>query len=176
MRNGFRGIATALLAVLPAAGALAQDITLTAPAQAAVGAAVQVDWQGGGAPQDFITIVAAGTPEGRYDQYQYARQSPVTLVAPASPGDYEIRYLGAATPYPTIARRPLRIVDVAATLEAPASVDAGSEFPVTWTGPDYPRDFITLVPAGTAEGQYATYAYSHYGKIFSLKMEILFTF
>jgi hypothetical protein len=169
MRNGFRGIATALLAVLPAAGALAQDITLTAPAQAAVGAAVQVDWQGGGAPQDFITIVAAGTPEGRYDQYQYARQSPVTLVAPASPGDYEIRYLGAATPYPTIARRPLRIVDVAATLEAPASVDAGSEFPVTWTGPDYPRDFITLVPAGTAEGQYATYAYTTKGSPLTLR-------
>ncbi len=136
---------------------------LEAPGSAVVGAPLDVHWQGGGAARDFITIVAADAPEGSYDVYQYARQSPVTLTVPPTPGAYEIRYLGETAPYPTLARKSLEVIDATATLEAPASVTAGAEISITWEGPDNPRDFITVVPAGTAEGQYDVYSYTSKG-------------
>ena len=144
--------------------AQAQDITLSAPEEAAVGSPVSIGFEGAAKPLDFITIVAKGAPEGKYDSYQYARENPVSLVAPSSPGDYEVRYLDAGSPYPTRASRPIRITDVQATLEAPDAVDAGSPFEVRWTGPDNQGDFISIVAAGTAEGKYETgYVYTQHG-------------
>jgi hypothetical protein len=174
MRHGSTGAARRgallfLFYVLLAPAAGAADVLLTAPGRANVGAPVAVEWQGGTSPQEFITIVPAGTPEGRYAAYQYARQSPVELVAPEAPGSYEIRYLSAGAPYATLARLALTVDDVAATLEAPGSVTAGAEFAVTWSGPDYARDFITIVPAATPEGQYAVYAYTSKGSPLTLR-------
>src|SRR5687768_11229192 len=82
----------------------AQEITLSAPGQAIVGAPIEVGWTGGTNQRDFITIVPPDTKEGTYAAYQYTQQNPVKLVAPANPGTYEVRYLAAASPYATLAR------------------------------------------------------------------------
>ena len=157
----------AVAAVLPA---FAQDRTLSAPSSAAVGAKVVVAWQGAADARDFITIVPAGAPEGRYGGYEYARQSPVTLTAPQEAGSYEVRYLGAASPYPTLARAPITIVDATATLTAPASVPAGEEFTIQWTGPNNDREFIGLVKADAAEGTYSgPYKYTREGSPLTLR-------
>ncbi|HSD68584.1 MAG TPA: VWA domain-containing protein [Woeseiaceae bacterium] len=158
----------AALYLWPAALA-AQEITLEAPDAVTVGTSVEIRWQGGSNPQDFITIVPADAPAGKYEGYQYAAKSPVSLVAPAVPGNYEIRYLAAASPYATLAKRPLTINDTVATLEAAATVPAGDELSISWSGPDNPMDFITLVPVGTAEGQYAVYAYTNQGSPLTLR-------
>lgn len=150
--------------------AFAQERSLTAPASAAVGADVVVAWQGAADARDFITIVPSDAPAGRYLAYQYTTASPVTLTAPQQPGSYEIRWLGAATPYPTLARAPLTIVDATATLEAPAAVGAGEDFSVTWTGPDNAREFIALVKADAAEGTYnGPYKYTREGSPLTLR-------
>lgn len=141
----------------------AQQITLTAPEQGSVGAPVAVSWEGGTDRRDFITIVPPDTKEGTYDAYQYANKNPVQLVAPAEPGAYEIRYLAGATPYATLARRPITIADSQAMLTAPASVAAGAGFDVQWTGPDNAQDFISMVEAGTPEGIYERYKYTNTG-------------
>jgi hypothetical protein len=169
--SSFARALTACVAACTAAQlALAQDRSLTAPASAAVGAKVEVAWQGAADALDFITIVAAGAPEGRYAAYEYARQSPVLLTAPNEPGDYEVRYLGAASPYPTLARAPITIVDAAATLTAPASVSAGEEFAIEWAGPNNERDFIGLVKADAAEGTYSgPYDYTSKGSPLTLR-------
>jgi hypothetical protein len=53
----------------------------------------QVAWTGPNGPQDYITIVAAGSAPGAYTSYEYTtRGSPITLTAPSSPGNYEVRY------------------------------------------------------------------------------------
>lgn len=156
------GLSLLPLFLLLAASAAAQDVTLQAPDSAVAGAPLEVRWEGGG-PQDFITIVASDVPEGRYEAYQYARQSPVTLTVPPAPGRYEIRYLAAAAPYPTLARRSLTVTDASVTLKAPASVAAGADIAIEWNGPDHPRDFITVVPVGTPEGQYGVYTYTEKG-------------
>jgi hypothetical protein len=155
------------LLVLAAAGH-AQDITLSVPEQAIVGAAIEVGWTGGMDQRDFITIVPRDTKEGTYAAYQYTQQNPVKLVAPANPGQYEVRYLGAASPYATLARQPITIVDTQATLTAPASVAAGASFDVQWTGPNNAQDFISLVPVDTPEGKYERYKYTNTGSPVSL--------
>ncbi|MEQ9561615.1 MAG: VWA domain-containing protein, partial [Woeseiaceae bacterium] len=88
---------------------------------------------------------------------------------PPLPGKYEIRYLAAASPYATLQKRALTVVDVTATLEAADAVAAGDELSVTWTGPDNRQDFITLVPAGTAEGKYAVYTYTSKGSPLTIR-------
>jgi Ca-activated chloride channel family protein len=63
----------------------------------------------------------------------------------------------------TMARRPITVTAVQITLTAPNTVAPNSKFKVTWTGPDGPRDYITIVPAGSAEGAYTSYAYTATG-------------
>lgn len=160
----------AALALICAAHVGAQDITLAVPASAPVGVELEVGWQGAADALDFITIVPRDAAEGRYEAYAYARENPVKLQMPSQPGDYEIRYLAAAAPYPTRARQPITIVDVAAALGAPAAVRAGEEFVVEWTGPDNPGDFIGLVAADAAEGTYAgPYDYTSSGSPLRLR-------
>src|SRR5262245_61293776 len=67
--------------------------TITAPDTAKMGGPVQVTLSGTYDPQDFLSIVATGTAEGKYDAYEYARSATVTLTAPDTPGSYEIRLL-----------------------------------------------------------------------------------
>ena len=93
-----RGLLACLLGAAAAHAALAQDRSITAPASATVGAPVVISWQGAADPRDFITLVPSGAPEGRYEGYDYTSKSPVTLKAPQQPGNYEIRYLAAASP------------------------------------------------------------------------------
>lgn len=154
-----RSFVRALIACvsLVGAGQLAwsQDRSIAAPASATVGARIEVAWRGEADERDFIAIVPADAPEGRYLGYEYTRRNPVTLTAPQQPGNYEVRYLAAASPYPTLARSPITIVDTTATFAAPASVPAGEDLVFEWTGPNYERDFIGLVKADAAEGTYS---------------------
>lgn len=68
-------------------------ITLEAPVAVDAGAAFEVEWTGPDGPQDYLTIVPAGSPDGTYLDYAYtAEGSPITLTAPNEPGNYEIWY------------------------------------------------------------------------------------
>lgn len=50
-----------------------------------------------------------------------------------------------------------------ATVSGPATVVAGSDFQVTWTGPDAKGDYITIVPKATEDGSYRNYSYTRSG-------------
>ena len=63
----------------------------------------------------------------------------------------------------TEARRPISVTPFEITLDAPAEVNAGADFEVTWTGPNGPGDYITIVLAGSPEGAYLDYAYTTEG-------------
>ena len=58
---------------------------------------------------------------------------------------------------------PITIGAVSASLTAPAQVAAGTKFKVSWTGPNNPRDFVTMVKAGTREKTYERYVYTDKG-------------
>jgi hypothetical protein len=137
--------------------------TVSAPASVAAGATFEVKWTGPNNERDYITI-GETTPGGRlYLDYKYSRTgSPVKLAAPEKPGAYEVRYiLGVGDT--VIARQPITVGAVTASLTAPAQVAAGAKFKVSWTGPDNPRDFVTMVKAGTREKTYERYVYTDKG-------------
>jgi hypothetical protein len=78
-----------------------------------------------------------------------------------------VRYfLGAGDT--VVASQPFTATGVTATLSAPAQVAAGAKFQFSWTGPDNPRDFITLVQDGTQEKTYDQYEYTSKGNTLTL--------
>ena len=135
------------------------DVTVSAPAQVVVGSAFPVTWQGEGLhPRDYVTIVPAGSADGTYADYDRMQgRSEGELRAPAEPGLYEVR-LQLDVGDRVLARTPVEVVDAEVTVSASAQVVVGSAFPVTWQGEGlHPRDYVTIVPAGSADGTYADY-------------------
>jgi hypothetical protein len=92
----------------------------------------------------------------------------IKLQAPTKPGDYEIRLMGSAPPYPTLAKQALRVESTSATLEGPAEAVARSTISVRWQGPNSPNDYITLVPKGSHDAEYGSYAYTAKGNPLTL--------
>ena len=136
---------------------------MSAPATVAAGSTFEVKWTGPNNERDYVTI-GETTPGGRlYLDYKYSREgSPVKLSAPEKPGNYEVRYiLGVGDT--VIARQPITVGGVTASVTAPAQVAAGAKFKVTWTGPNNPRDYVTMVKAGAAEKTYERYEYTTKG-------------
>lgn len=134
--------------------------SIKAPPTAKVGSLLTLEATGAGDRRDFVTVVKKGAPEGSYDAYTYIVPGKIQLQLPGTPGDYELRVLGAASPYPTLARQALKIEGSAATVQAPATLKAGAQFEVAWTGPNNPRDYITI---GNAERKYLDYKYTSGG-------------
>lgn len=143
--------------------------SLQAPATAKVGSELPVTVAGSSNPRDFVTIVPVGAKEGAYDAYQYANKpSGLKLQVPSKPGNYEIRLLSANTPYPTLARRALKVESVEVTLQAPAQVAAGQAFQIEWTGPNNVRDYIGIGHADPKQAPYISYAYTARGNPITL--------
>jgi hypothetical protein len=153
-------LAVAFACLLVAAPAWAQSASVKAASTAEVGSKLQVHWTGPAAQGDFVSIDAAGTPDHVYGPYAYpSRGNPLTLLVPTTSGNYEIRYHVGASGYRVLARTPLTVTDVAATLEAASTVEAGGSLRVTWKGPNHPGDFISIDPAGAPDTTYGNYAY-----------------
>jgi hypothetical protein len=152
----------AALFVLATSAALAAP-TVGAPESALAGGEVTVTVAGNPSPRDFVTIVPKASPEGKYGAYQYAKAGPLKLSVPTTPGDHEIRLLGADTPYPTLARRPIRVEAATATVDGPAEVAAGAKFEMRWTGPNNPRDYVGIGDADPKGRAYITYVYTKAG-------------
>ena len=143
--------------------------SLEAPDRVDAGADFPVRWSGPGNSKDYVAWAEAGSEEKIYRAYQYTKSgNPVTLRAPDAPGSYELRYFTGGTNR-LLTRRPLAVGAVSAKLEAPTSVSAGSDFSVSWSGPGHAMDFITLVRASVAEGEYGFYKYTAAGNPVTLR-------
>jgi Mg-chelatase subunit ChlD len=139
----------------------AASATVKGPATAAAGSDMTVTWTGPNNDRDFVGLGKPGV--NSYLNYKYTKDgSPLTLDVPEEPGTYEIRYF-LGSDYAIIARQTLTVTAVTATLTAPAQVAAGAKFKISWTGPNNPRDFVTIVKAGTREGTYQDYVYTSKG-------------
>jgi hypothetical protein len=156
--SGYPVIGTAALTVGAAAA------TVEAPARANAGSTLSITWTGPDNPRDFISIDPAGAPPQEYGRYAYTDAgSPLAIPVPDAPGRYEVRYHLGAGGYPVIGSTPLEVGAVTATVEPRQPIVAGEPFEVAWSGPDNEVDFITVVPAGTAEREYGSYAYTRRG-------------
>jgi Ca-activated chloride channel homolog len=141
---------------------VASSYSLDAPASVVAGSKVTVKWTGPNNEGDYITIVKKGAAVGSFTQYQYTSQgNPVTFVTPGEAGEYELRYSSEAkSPNPTLATRPITLTKATYGLSASATVKAGAEFQVKWTGPNNEGDYITIVKKGSPVGTYTAYVYT----------------
>ncbi|MEP7158270.1 MAG: hypothetical protein ABI797_02495 [Chloroflexota bacterium] len=84
--------------------------SVSGPASVTHGATFAVSWTGPDATGDFITIVAVGAPEGSYLSYAYTQYgNPATLTAPATAGQYELRYVFGGGDRPTLATATIQV-------------------------------------------------------------------
>jgi Ca-activated chloride channel family protein len=141
----------------------AASATLEAAPTANAGADIAVTWVGPDSQNDFVTIVAAGTEEGKRGNYTYTRKgNPLKLRAPDEPGAFELRY-SSGQAHATLATLPITVVETAASLEAAPTANAGADVSVAWVGPDNQNDFVTIVATGTEEGKHGNYTYTRNG-------------
>ncbi len=144
---------------------------LIAPATAPANARISVSWQGPDYRNDHITVAAIGSRPAQYEAYTYTRDgSPLTLQMPTEPGEYELRYVAQSNDRRILARVPIVIEAVSATLEAPDMVDAGAKLQVMWTGPGGSKDHITIAQPGMRPSQYEAYTYTRDGSPLRLQM------
>ncbi|MAN13167.1 MAG: hypothetical protein CL945_00330 [Dinoroseobacter sp.] len=142
--------------------------TLDAPATAEAGSTVQVAWSGPDYRNDFVAVSATDDPTG-YENYTYTRDgSPAAVQMPTEPGEYELRYY-VNQDRTIIARQPIQVTAVGATLDAPATAEAGSTVQVAWTGPDYRNDFVAVSATDDPTG-YENYTYTRDGTPAAVEM------
>ena len=144
--------------------------TLNFPDKSAAGETIVVQWTGPDYRNDYIAVAKAGAPDRKYITYSYTREgSPLKLVLPMTPGEYELRYIvGQGTT--VIARSAITLEPVSASLQAPASVVAGSMVGLEWTGPDYRNDFVAIARTDMKDTKYLTYSYTREGSPLSVQV------
>jgi Ca-activated chloride channel family protein len=145
-------------------------VQLEVPQEVSAGAPVEVTWSGPDNNDDYISVAEEGTDDDAYVAYTRTRQgSPLTVRVPDTPGNYEIRYVAAENDN-VLARAPVTVSDVEATLNAPSEVGAGSPVEVTWTGPDNPDDYISVAEEGTDDDSYAAYTWTRQGSPLTVRV------
>jgi hypothetical protein len=145
------------------------QVTLSADPETIAGSTARITWSGPNNAGDYVTIVSAGAKDGEHDNYTYTAQgSPMSLLIPIMSGDAELRYM-TGQGGKVLQRRRIRIVMPGVTLTSPAEAAAASAVDVSWTGPDYGGDYITIVPSGAKEGTYADYTLAHTGTTLKVK-------
>ena len=123
--------------------------TLQAPDQVPMDQNLEISVAGTVPERSFVTIVAPELAEGAYESYSYVRSGKAKLRAPAETGRYELRLLGPDIPYPTLAKRPIKVTAVVAKVSAASIVEPGTLVKIEWQGPSGSNEYITIVPAGS---------------------------
>ena len=126
--------------------------SLDAVESANAGESIDVAWEGPGNRYDRILVVPAGSPD---DAEAVAKvnvhgRSPVKLRLPETAGNYELRYQTYRIKR-ILAKTPLTILSVSASLEAPEVAQLGEEIQVHWEGPGNQYDWVGLYPVGGGE-------------------------
>jgi Ca-activated chloride channel family protein len=104
-----------------------------------------------------VTVVPRGADARAYLSYRDSAQgNPAVLELPAEPGDYEIRYV-LGRPQRVLAAAAIAVTAVTATLTVPATGVAGGSIEIDWSGPNNPRDWVTVVTPGAVVSAYNDY-------------------
>jgi Ca-activated chloride channel family protein len=146
--------------------------TVKVPESVPAGGHFKAEWTGPNNPGDYLTIVLPEAAAAAYQNYAETRRgNPLELTAPIEAGTYEVRYV--ATRSKTIlGRAPIVIAATSATLTAPDEAGLGTTISVSWTGPNNPGDYVTVVPISFPDGRYGNYTETAKGSTLTLKMPV----
>jgi len=142
------------------------EVSLSAESPSPAARPIVVTWEGPGARYDEVQLWDPDALGGegrrlhakrlRNDDYDGRK---VTLPGPAEPGTYELRYWNGDN-RTVMATATIEITEIAVSLSAPDSVEAGRTFDVTWDGPGNRNDHVTFAQPGADPIRGASYAYS----------------
>lgn len=136
------------------------EASLTGPDSAAAGEDFEVGWTGPASRSDNITWAERGGELIRGTSYFYVganTEGSRNLRAPADAGDYDIVYVTGST---ILARHPITVGSVSATLDGPASIHAGGMFEVGFEGPANSGDLISFADRdGDRRSDLGSYVY-----------------
>ncbi len=146
---------------------LRKDLTVTeavaslgAPSSVEASGRISVSWTGPKAADDWIGISVPGSEAGAYLTYERPDGDSTTLIAPVTPGSYELRYvLSASDGQKVLASRPLEITAPDLIVEGPSDVAAGAPFEVRVKGPANGSNWVGLARAGDGASGYVSGAW-----------------
>ena len=142
---------------------------VSGPASVPVGSAFKAAWQGPDSRNDYIAIAHKSDKDLHNVDYAYTKNgSPARLTAPAEPGEYELRYVHHHSGT-VIGRADIEVTPVQASLQAPASADVAAEFEVTWQGPAYKVDYISIARPDQRPSSHVNYTYTREGNPLKLR-------
>jgi Ca-activated chloride channel family protein len=142
--------------------------TLDVAPTGAAGSDIPVIWTGPDYEGDYITVSEIG--DDGYVNYTYTRDgSPLDLTLPADAGTYEIRYV-MRQDRTILATKTIEVSNVSATLEVVTEARAGASVLVTWDGPGYDKDYVTVADANMADNKYHFYTYTREGSPLLLRL------
>ena len=147
----------------------ALDVALEAADTAKIGEPLLISWNGPDYKNDYLAVAEVGAPDSKYIHYTYTREgAQVRLPMPAVPGKYELRYVANGSPDKVLARRAISVETVSATVRLEGLAKAGETALVTWEGPGYKKDYITVSVPG--DDRYIAYTYTRDGSPLQVKM------
>tara|TARA_R110002073_G_scaffold87364_7_gene207486 strand:- start:521 stop:2398 length:1878 start_codon:yes stop_codon:yes gene_type:complete len=120
------------------------NATVSAPDSANAGETLDVSWTGPASRSDAVTWAARDGDFIRGSHYGYVQgqaEGSRGLRAPAEAGEYDIIYQSGST---ILARHPVTVVSISATVTAPATIHAGGSLEVSFEGPENSGDQITF--------------------------------
>lgn len=122
------------------------------------GSLMSFDWSGPNAQDDLIFVSAPGMAENRYIydsavSYRADQAPPAVLVAPAVPGDYEVRYFSRVNGS-VVFRKPLIVSEPEVRWNAPNQVSAATEFLFEFEGPNAPGDLLFVASPNMEPNRY----------------------
>lgn len=137
----------------------ASQAGMDVPASVEAGYSFTVPFNG---PEGTLQLYKSTDADDSYDSLGYAYTgwgNPATLGAPVQAGEYEVRYYDDNDN--VIARKTITVTASQATLQAPASVAAGTAFTVPFSGPE---GSLEIYHASDSEGgNDLSYAYTGWG-------------
>lgn len=125
------------------------EVSLSAPDSAPIASRIRVGWVGPGAQYDEVRITDASqrlVTRQRVRTDKDADDRVVSVVAPATPGEYTLEYYNGDN-RKVLATRMITIVAADVSLTAPDAAPAASRVRVGWTGPGAQYDELRVVDA-----------------------------
>ncbi len=146
--------------------------SIDAPEQVEIGETFMVTWEGPNKQLygrgDYIAIAEPDMNPAKEVTYAYTSDSQgnaVRMIAPTTPGTYELRYILNDNDNRILVRRALVVVPVAASVSFDGPAEAGGKLAVTWQGPareiNGGGDYIAIAEPGMSASDAVTYTYTN---------------
>ncbi|NOX41434.1 MAG: VWA domain-containing protein [Alphaproteobacteria bacterium] len=144
--------------------------TINAPDSAFAGEKIAVSWSGPDGKADRLAIAGPNDPASVALTYTYTSTgSPTAITMPGAPGNYELRYVMTKRNV-VIFRKSIEVTEVSAQLNAPSVAKIGQSIEVTWQGPGYDRDYISVAKQGSRDTKFIYYSNVQFGSPLRVQM------